>query len=121
MTDATGGHDPSPVPAPRATGRGVELPVGMPISSRDGQHLGSVKQVRAQCFLVDVRLAFDYWLSRRCVAAVEGGHVRLAVDKRAVADYLVDADCPDDEEVEDPVVAMPAAPRPPVVETERLA
>ena len=121
MTDATHGHDPSSVPAPRATGRGVELPVGMPIYSRDGQHLGRVKQVREGCFLVDVRLAFDYWLSRRCVAAVAGGHVRLAVDKRAVADYLVDADCPDDDAEEDAVVAVPADPRTPAVEAQRLA
>ncbi len=68
-----------------------------PVYSRDGQHLGTVKEVRDRCFMVDVRLAFDYWLSSRCVATVRDGHVVLAVAKRQVSDYLVDADCPDDD------------------------
>ena len=74
------------------------LPVGAPIYSRDGRRLGTVKEVRGRCFQVDVPLAFDYWLSSRCVAAVWDDQVRLAVDKRAVSDYLVDIECPDDVE-----------------------
>ena len=73
------------------------VPVGAPIYSRDDQLLGTVTAVRDRCFLVNVRLAFDYWLSPRCVAAVRDGHVVLAVDKRQVSDYLVDVDCPDDD------------------------
>ena len=73
------------------------VPVGAPVSSRDDQLLGTVKEVRDRCFLVNVRLAFDYWLSSRCVATVGDGHVVLAVDKRQVSDYLVDVDCPDDD------------------------
>ena len=75
-----------------------ELPVGAPIYSRDNQHLGTVKEARDRCFLVDVRLAFDYWLSRRCVAAVRDGQVVLAVDKREVSQYLVDIDGPDEDD-----------------------
>ena len=74
------------------------LPLGAHIYSRDGQRLSKVKEVRERCFLVDVRFAFDYWLDIRCVAAVRNGDVYLAVDKRHVAHYLVDIDCPGDLE-----------------------
>ena len=73
------------------------VPVDASIYSRDDQLLGTVKEVRDRCFLVNARLPFDYWLSSRCVAAVGDGHVVLAVDKRQVADYLIDVDCPDDD------------------------
>jgi hypothetical protein len=70
----------------------VAVPLNAPLSSRDGQHLGTVKAVHDRCFLVAVRWAFDYWLSRRCVAAVRDRQVILAVDKDQVADYLIDSD-----------------------------
>ena len=80
------------------------VPIGAPVYSRDGRRLGVVKQVQERCFLVDARLAFDYWLSTRCVAVVDGGQVRLGVNKRDVGDYLVDMDCPEDFEDLEPVV-----------------
>ena len=81
------------------------VPVGAPIYSRDDRRLGVVKEVTEHCFLVDARLAFDYWLSTRCVAAVTEGSVRLGVDKRDLGDYLVDMDCPEDFEDLEPVSA----------------
>jgi hypothetical protein len=66
------------------------VPVGAAIYSRDGVPIGLVKAVRDDQFLVEVRWAFDYWLSTRCVATVAGAQVLLAVDKEAVSDYLVD-------------------------------
>jgi hypothetical protein len=60
----------------------------------------SSKEVRERCFRVNARLAFDYWLSRRCVAAVRDGKVLLATDKRGVADYLVESDCLDDDTID---------------------
>jgi hypothetical protein len=66
--------------------------VGVTIASRDGTHIGTVKAVRGERFLVEVRWAFDYWLSTRCVAEVRAGQVILAVDKGDVSDYLIDGD-----------------------------
>ena len=82
---------------PQLTTAASDLPLGAIISSRDQQRLGTVKEVGDRCFLVNAPLAFDYWLSSRCVATVGDGHVVLAVDKRQVSDYLVDVDCPDDD------------------------
>jgi len=79
------------------------LPTGIAVHSRDGRRLGRVKEAHERCFLLDVPLAFDYWLSMRAVAAVAGGRVRLGVDKARVADYLVDPDCLDDFEHLEPV------------------
>ena len=99
MTEEAHAADARPdVLAMPGAGAVPDLPLGAPIYSRDRQRLGSVKEVRGRCFLVDVRLAFDYWLSGRCVAEVCDGRVMLAVDKRDVSAYLVDIDCPDDVE-----------------------
>src|SRR5688572_24716562 len=67
--------------------------IGAPVYTRDGHRLGTVKEATADCFLVDVRLAFDYWLSSRAIAAVAAGRVQLGIDKREVGAYLVDPDC----------------------------
>jgi hypothetical protein len=98
------------------TSTGVVLPIGLPVYTSDGRRLGRVKEAGERCFLVDVRFAFDYWLSMRAVAAVQRGRVRLGVDKRRVETYLVDVDCLDDFEHLQPVTAdgtvaglMPAA------------
>jgi hypothetical protein len=85
-------HQHEHPPADQGMPTTVAVPLNAPLYSRDGQHLGTVKAVRDRCFLVDVRWAFDYWLSRRCVADVCDGQVILAVDKDQVADYLIDSD-----------------------------
>ena len=66
------------------------VPVDAAIFSRDGTQIGSVKEVREDRFLVAVPMAFDYWLSTRCIATVQDGQVVLGVDIGAVAEYLVD-------------------------------
>ena len=83
--------------------------VGAPIYSRDDRYLGKVKEAGRRCFLVDVRFAFDYWLSTRAVATVEDGRVLLGVDKRDVGNYLVDVDCLDDFDDLDPVTERTVA------------
>jgi hypothetical protein len=85
------------------TSTDVVLPVGLPVYTSDGHQLGRVKEADERCFLVDVRFAFDYWLSMRAVAAVHRGRVLLGIDKRHVEEYLVDVDCLDDFEHLQPV------------------
>ena len=68
------------------------VPIGATIYSRDGTEIGAVKDVREERFLVAVPLAFDYWLSTRCVATIREGQVILGVDIGAVAEYVVDDD-----------------------------
>ena len=70
--------------------------VGAPIFSRDGHRLGRVKEARDRCLLVDVRFAFDYWISLKAVAGIRAGRVLLGVDRHEVEQYLVDIDCLDD-------------------------
>ena len=82
-----------------------ELPLGAAVYSRDGHRLGKVKKVRGGCLMLDVPFAFDYWLSARCVAAVQDGRVALGVDRRGVRNYLVDIDCPEDFEELEPIAA----------------
>ena len=82
---------------PQLTTAASDIPLGAIISSRDQQRLGTVKDVGDRCFLVNAPLAFDYWLSSRCVATVRAGHVMLAGDKWQVSDYFVYVDSPDDD------------------------
>ncbi len=77
-----------------------ELPAGLRVYTRDGHRLGAVKEAHERCFLIDVRFAFDYWLSRRAVATVEQERVTLVIDKSQVEDYLVDPDCVEDDHLE---------------------
>jgi hypothetical protein len=82
---------------------GAALPIGVAVITRDGHRLGQVKEANERCFLIDVRLAFDYWLSTRAVAAVREDDVLLGIDKCEVSSYLVDTDCLDDFEDLPPV------------------
>lgn len=85
------------------TNTGPILPVGLPVYTNDGRRIGRVKEAHERCFRVDVRFAFDYWLSMRAVAAVRRGRILLGVDKGQVEEYLVDIDCLDDFEHLEPV------------------
>lgn len=107
-------HDPARLNRPLtrqsiADGVAIEAAVliGAPVYTTDGRSLGRVKKVGAECFLVDVRFAFDYWLSSRAIAGLDEGRVQLGIDKRQVADYLVDRDCLQDFDGLPPVSASP--------------
>ena len=80
----------------RRAQQGPSLPHGASVVTRDGYKLGRIKESNDRCFLIDVRLAFDYWLSTRAVASVHDGEVDLGIEKREVGRYLVDIDCLDD-------------------------
>ena len=78
--------DPHRPPAPRFSRhhgeKGVRpLPRGAAVFTRDGYRLGRVKESNDRCFVIDVPLAFDYWLSNRTVVdfndlpSVAGGRV----------------------------------------------
>jgi hypothetical protein len=70
--------------------------VGSVVFTRDGKRLGRVKEATAECLLIDVRFAFDYWLSSRAIVQVAAGQVHLGIDKQQVGAYLVDRDCLED-------------------------
>ena len=90
-------------PDEQQTSGGPVLPVGLPVYSSDGRRLGRVKEAHERCFRIDVRFAFDYWVSMRAVAAVRRGRILLSVEKGQVEEYLVDIDCLDDFEHLEPV------------------
>jgi hypothetical protein len=74
--------------------------VGLAIYTADGRRLGRVKRAAERCIQVDARFAFDYWISRRAVAAVENDQVLLGIERARVGTYLVDPDCIEDEDLE---------------------
>jgi hypothetical protein len=60
------------------------LLAGAHVVSADGKQLGIVKEVRADRFLVDVRLAADYWLGNEIVDDATEELVQLLIIKEAI-------------------------------------
>lgn len=67
---------------------------GSHVYTRDGDHLGTVKETRPGYFKIDAPMAPDYWLRTDCIASAGGDRLTLAIDKGDVGDYKVDD--PDD-------------------------
>lgn len=55
--------------------------IGWEVRTRDGEHVGRVKEVRAGWLKVDARLHPDYWLSPQTIAGRGDGRVTLSVNK----------------------------------------
>lgn len=66
------------------TSRGTNLKIGAPVMSADGKQLGHVKEARIDRFLVDVRMAPDYWLGTETIDDVSEELVQLVITKEAV-------------------------------------
>jgi hypothetical protein len=68
--------------------------MGCEIFTRDGERLGTVKEVRDRYFKVDAPMSPDYWLSTECVrggnTALVGSMVTVTFDKDALDDHKVD-------------------------------
>lgn len=63
------------------------LTVGAPVYSRDGDQIGTVKEVRGQFFKVDAPMAPDFWMRTDAVGSSDGGQVMLSVGKDQIEEY----------------------------------
>lgn len=67
------------------TSRGSDVAhVGARVMTADGKQLGTVKEVRADRFLVDVRWAPDYWLSTDVIGDGSQEVLQLTVTKSEI-------------------------------------
>lgn len=66
------------------------ISTGADVVTRDGQKVGSVKEVYGSWFKVNARFQMDYWLSMDSVASLAPDTVTLAFDKDSLADYKSD-------------------------------
>lgn len=76
-----------------------DLPVGLPIYTADGHHIGEVKEVVGSAFKVNVSLSPDYWLATSCIADVDEDRYTLAIPAEQVHEYHVPD--PHDDELDD--------------------
>lgn len=60
------------------------LTEGDRVITSDGKDLGLVKEIKPDCFKVDVRWAPDYWLGTEIVDSAEQGIVQLFITKEGV-------------------------------------
>ena len=71
---------------------------GSNVYTRDGDHVGTVKETRPGYFKVDAAMAPDYWLRADCIASTDGDRVTLTIDKGDLGDYKVGN--PDDHDAD---------------------
>lgn len=62
---------------------------GMDVVTSDGDHLGTVKEVRGPYFKVNAKMHPDYWLQREFVRANSEGQLVTEFDKDNLNDYKV--------------------------------
>jgi hypothetical protein len=67
----------------------ADLPVDVPVYTKDGHHLGTVKAVYEHAFKVAAPLRPDYWLSTEAIESVEGGRYTLSIESNRLHDYRV--------------------------------
>ena len=64
-------------------------PMGTPVFSRDGEHLGTVKEIRDTAFKLDVTGQPDYWLPTTCLTEDTTGRMIVAATKDQIGDLTV--------------------------------
>jgi hypothetical protein len=62
---------------------------GSRLVSRDGQHIGTVKEVRGALFLVDAPMEKDYWLPLERAHLAPDGTAVLDMNHDAISDYKI--------------------------------
>jgi hypothetical protein len=70
-------------------GHGRRVMAGCAVYTRDGEHLGTVKEVREGYFKVDVKMRPDYWLQTQFVELWSDDRVTLEFPKGDLGDYKV--------------------------------
>jgi hypothetical protein len=76
------------------------LPIGVPVYTRDGTHIGSVKEESNGAFKVNAPMRPDYWLSTESIESTDGGRYTLNIDENRLKDYRVRD--PQDDDPENP-------------------
>jgi len=77
-------------PLNKETITGMAPPLGAPVRTMDGEHLGTVKEVAGQQFKVDARYSRDYWLSLTLVSEASAERVIVGCDASALDDFKLD-------------------------------
>ena len=66
-----------------------DITVGYPIYTRDGDHLGEVREIRGSYFKVSAPMQPDYWLPFDTIQSSTGGQVRLNFHKDQLGEHKV--------------------------------
>jgi hypothetical protein len=69
----------------RSNGGMGSVQPGAHVYTRDGDHLGTVGEVRGDAFKVSASMQPDYWLDMDCIAQVSGDHVTLGLDRHELS------------------------------------
>jgi hypothetical protein len=72
----------------------ADLAAGKDLYSRDGDHLGKVKEVRGGLLKVDAPLQPDYWLSATSIGQPLGNDLYVTFTKDQLSQHKVDAPTP---------------------------
>ena len=69
----------------------ASIEVGAEVVTADGKVLGTVKQVQASAFQLDVPRRADYWLETAIVKSASSVRVELLISEAEVVSYRMDA------------------------------
>ena len=67
----------------------IDIAEGCEVVTRDGDKVGTVKEVRGGYFKVNAPLQPDYWLQRQFVESNAEGRITLSFEKGELGDYKV--------------------------------
>ena len=68
-----------------------DIRIGTPVCTRDGDELGTVKEVRSTAFKVDAPAKPDYWLPTHCLSSAStASRLFVEADKNRIGDLKVD-------------------------------
>jgi hypothetical protein len=64
---------------------------GANVLTADHERLGSVKEIKGDCFKVDAPMAPDYWLASDSIASMDAGNILLRFRREDIGDVKVGA------------------------------
>jgi len=67
-----------------------DITIGTPVSTVDGEQLGTVKELRGTAFKVDAPGQPDYWLPTSCLSGGATGRLMVEASKDRIGDFKVD-------------------------------
>ena len=68
-----------------------DISIGTPVCTREGDELGTVKEVRSTAFKVDAKAQPDYWLPTACLSSAStASRLFIEADKDHIGDLKVD-------------------------------
>jgi hypothetical protein len=60
---------------------------GANVITADRERLGSVKEIKGDCFKVDAPMAPDYWLGSDTIATIDGNDIMLRYRREDINDF----------------------------------